>query len=413
MSSVIGVTADLHFGRGGVKGVSQFEGSFREMIAGMVARKLAAVIFAGDVFHSEGWFTPGTFEILSDGFLKLKAAGIEVVIIPGNHDFDRTGTKSAVVPFRKIGVTVYTEPIFALHGGWNLMLIPWVPKVGLKAADVNIAADAQDMVYQVHEKIIQPFYDNSREQFIAAALQYPSACIFHASLIGFSPCDTAANIVGTDFLLDPKMFDIEHIMHVVGGHFHRRQFKDKFGYVGSLERNDFGERDNPTGWLELDHNKRLFHKIEKTRRYYQFDFKVTYQPEFEPAIDYGDLDLEAELLGIGEGIKDSFVKLRPSLSRHAPLDRNELEKPFYEMGAEKVTIDPVYTDTEQLRAKDIRVKQPLLEQFSHWETANQEKSESGVLRALLEYEHREQYPEEIEPDYFDEAFKSLQGVSNE
>lgn len=411
MANAIGVVADLHFGRGGVKGVEQFAISFEEIVKDMISRKLTAVIIAGDVFHSQGWFTPGTFEILSDNFLKLKSAGIEVVIIPGNHDYTGAGTDSAVIPFRRIGVDVYTELTFALIGGWNLFLIPWIPKGGLKAADVNIAADGSDMVLQIHEKIIEPFYKENSQAFSDAALQYPSACIFHASLIGFSPCDTAGSIIGTDFLIDPKMFDDSHFKHVVGGHFHGRQFKKKFGYVGAPERFDFGERENPTGWLELQTGDRIFHEIERSRRYYQFEFEI--DPNF-PNQFGDDLDLEAELLDIGDAIKDSFVKLRPSLSRHVLLDKDAMEKPFYDMGVEKVTTDPVYTDVEQARSKDIRKEMPLLQQFEEWEKVNSEKAESGVMRALLEFENREQYPAEIAADFLAEAYEAIKdGVSDE
>ena len=96
--NAIGITADLHMGRGGESGVKHQAKVFNEIIDGMIAARVSIAIFAGDIYNQYGWFTPDTFEILSDGFLKLRAAGIDVEIIPGNHDFDRSGLRSAVVP---------------------------------------------------------------------------------------------------------------------------------------------------------------------------------------------------------------------------------------------------------------------------------------------------------------------------
>jgi len=409
MSRSIGVVADLHFGRDGVKGVSQFTVSFKEMVKSMIAAKLAAVVVAGDLFHSLGWFTPGTFDILSDGFLELQNAGIEVAIIPGNHDYTGAGTISAVTPFRKAGIPVYTDLTFATIGGWNLFLLPWIPKAGLKSADVNISADAQDMVAQIHDKIVLPFYASGIEKFKETARRLPSAAIFHASLIGFSPCDTAASIVGTDFLIDPAMFNQDCFQHVVGGHFHRRQFDGIFGYVGAPERFDFGERGNDTGWLELQEDKRVFHELSRSRRFYQFEFEISNDPDISTAGQIDALDMETELLDIGNDIKDSYVKLRPTISRHLILDRDGIKAPFYEMGVAKVVVDPVYTDVEQLRSRDIKATMPLLDQFGEWEKANEELSESGELRKLLEFENIEQYPEAVEESHFTEAYKAMKG----
>lgn len=390
----IGLAADLHFVRGGARGLRQCEKTFREMIAGMLASELEWVIFAGDVFHQFGWFTPNTFEILASGIKDLQDAGTSVIMIPGNHDYDQSGEYSAVDPFGKLDVTIHKEITGYDFGDYWITFIPWIPKIGLKAKQVNTALDAQDMMFEIHEKIVLPaLAADVEERRSCNCLDRIKLCIFHASLIGFSPCATAAGIVGTDFLLDPEKVLEFGFDYMIGGHFHRRHAgKMNAGYVGSMERNDFGEKDNPTGWLEIDGDivggNWKFHNLENSQRFNEF---------------------EADLSGGEAKIEGSIVKLKPHVSRYEVLNRAELAKPFYDKGAVNVVIEPIYTDVEQVRSKDIRADQTAQEQFDCWAAENPTKA-TDEIKSLLKFENDNSYPEEIENTYFMEAAKVTGGV---
>lgn len=395
----IGVAADLHFGRGGWAGLNQYQTSFREMVAGMIAAGVDYAIFAGDLYQQFAWFNPRTFDMVADGFQELKDAGITVEIIPGNHDYDTTGAYSAVDPFRRMGITVHKEIYGNKYGNCWLTFIPWIPKIGLKAKEVNTALDAQDMAFEIHEKIVIPALENNfKSRALAGFVNQPSICIFHASLIGFSPCATAANIVGTDFMLDPAKVMQYGFNLMVGGHFHRTQSNkaNNVMYVGSMERNDFGEKDNPTGWLELSIKDsgdiaKTYYKLETTQRYYEIG-----DPNDPPPVGTSIEDM-----------KGAFVKIRPHLSRHETLDREALAKDFYAAGALNVIIEPVYVDVEQARSADIRVDQSIAEQFECWAKENETKATDAV-KGLLKYENENSFPVEVEPSYFIDAVRRIE-----
>ena len=393
----IGIAADIHFGRGGWAGLNQYQKTFRELIAGMIAVGVDYAIFAGDTFQQFAWFNPRTFEIVAEGFQELRDAGIGVDVIPGNHDYDTTGAYSAVDPFNRMDVAVRKTISGNSYGNCWLTFIPWIPKIGLKAQEVNTALDAQDMAYEIHEKIVIPALEaDKKHRTVIGYDDKVKICIFHASLVGFSPCATSANIVGTDFMLDPAKvmgfgFDL-----MVGGHFHRRQANKakNVWYVGSMERNDFGEKGNPTGWMELEIGEfgvgHAFHELELTQKYYEV----------------GDPDEPPPVGTSLEDMKGAFVKIRPHVSRHETLDREALSKEFYDAGALNVVIEPVYIDVEQTRSTDIKAEQSIAEQFECWAKENEAKATDAV-KALLKYENDNSYPDSVETVYFIDAIRGI------
>ena len=382
MNRRIAVCADLHFGRGGAGGFQQYAASYREMIASMIDARITDVYFAGDVFHQYAWFDPRTVETIHEAILLMQKCGVQrIVMMNGNHDLDRDGVSSALQPFRKMGCSYFSKIFNEITDNEVISIVPWHSKAALKSMRINTEADAQDMVYQLHEKIVIPELEIKK----ADANKF-CICLFHASLIGFAPGNFEKQIVGTDFLLDPSRIKEMGYDLIVGGHFHRPNIKDGIGYVGAMERNDFGERENQTGWLEIDCSTRQtkFHGLERSQYFVQSD-------------NLNDL----------HHIEGAIVKYCPKIARHEVFNREEHESKLYALGALKVVIEPEYEESEEVvRVKDIKVEQGLIEQFRLWSTVKHGESLADCEK-LLQFENDAQYPLKSTDEHINEAAQKI------
>jgi len=391
MNNSIGITADIHFGRGGSKGVERQKRVFNEIVDGWIEAQITRGIIAGDLFNQFGWFTPNTYTIISDALLRAKAAGISIDIIPGNHDMDQAGLFSAVEPFEKIGMNIYSTISQLNVEGWQITFVPWVTKSVFKSRVENRELNAQAVTVSLYEQVKGILEDGALYRTPDAGHQL---IIYHASLVKFSPCSTAANIVGTDFVLD-----MHEIMNdcgyetAVGGHFHKRQYMDGIYYVGAPERLDHSEAGNPCGWMEIFADKRepVWHELSTPRQFYTFDIGKC-----------GDI-LPAAYGGIPKG---AIIKLRPEFSHNDIIDREALMKPYLDAGAESVELDIQYTDEIAVRSSTIKADQSEKEQFEAWAEVNPEKA-SPELKKLLEFENENHYSNEVTDKFFEQAVKAV------
>lgn len=378
----LGICADIHFGRGGAASIQQYAATFREMISQMIDADIKCAIFAGDIFHKYYEFTADTFNVVASGCQQLIESGCHVVMIPGSHDFAANGTKAAIEALRRIGVEVHMEITTLFWYKTAITFVPWIPKVGLKAAAINADLGANEMCQEIHEKIVIP---KLQEGITEANKNYPDAfklCIFHASLIGFSPCDFAGDIIGTDFLLDPEQIIGLGYDMMIGGHFHRHEIKEingrKVCYVGSMERNNFTEADYSCGWMELSGGQFVRHELTSPQKFY----------EYEGVHDGGGWHDD---IGIDD-FAGAFVKLKVRCSKHDNVDEDALRGPFMADGARDVKIERIYTDEIQVRAQ-IKADQSEAQQFDAWAAVNVDKA--AGLKDLDEVERLDGYNPEI------------------
>lgn len=395
MATKLGICADLHFGRGGEVQVPQYRRSFNEMILQMIDAGIGALFVAGDTFDKYGWFTPDTVDILMAGFQRLqKELGCSIHIIQGSHDLYRDGVKSAISVFEKIGVYVHDEIEHLTVGyeEYRISLIPWITKVALKAADVNANYAGNEMCREIHNKIVMPSLKQN-----GVKPGHTNICIFHASLIGFSPTEFDAPIIGTDFLLDPAQIMPLGYDLMIGGHFHRRQSQGNVHYVGSMERNNFAEADYLTGWALIEGNIVTWKELTGPQQYIEYVGELG--QDFHSEI--GEIDFN-----------NVAVKLKISCSRHDDINEEGLRLPFINAGARLVKVEREYTDEVQVRT-DIRAEQSIEQQFKTWESVNPDMAQGGVLSFVDGLEGQNDYPANVSDNYFDGILEGIKNVAAE
>lgn len=259
-------TADWHVGRS-LRGRSRAD-EHREALAEMAAcverDEVDLVIVAGDLFDVSAP-TAESEEIVYAALLALVDAGAEVVLIAGNHDhphrlaairplLDRTGTIHAVAEPRPPdgGGVLILEPTRAGGQRARVAALPFLSqRRSLTAYDLmkldpggrtqKYAERCRDML----DALCEPFAEDSVNLLTT-----------HLMVTGAAPGggERAAHLV-EDYWVPAALFRHPALHYVALGHLHRQQrmaSQIPIWYSGSILQLDFGEEENPCGFLLVD-----------------------------------------------------------------------------------------------------------------------------------------------------------------
>jgi len=93
----------------------------------------STLVVAGDIFHSRGTIDPEVLNPVRQTFENILGMGLDVEIIPGNHDLKSRGTTelgSSVQNLAQISITggqlrVHNQPVIVTVNDHNLGFVPW------------------------------------------------------------------------------------------------------------------------------------------------------------------------------------------------------------------------------------------------------------------------------------------------
>lgn len=389
----IGVAADLHFERGGDTGVIQYAKSFHEICVGMVERGINSAVFAGDIFNRWYSFNPRTFDVIMKELLFLKCNNVSVYMMAGNHDYDIAGLFPAIAPFSELNIPIITKPTIYPVDDTMLVFIPWITKGMAKNKGIDLKQTSELINEQIFNQIVLPTLNESNELKNNNTYKH-SYMFFHASIFG-ADMGSSRCIEAVDFTLSPEMLKDYGFDLMVGGHFHRRQNFNGMIYVGSMERQNFGEKDNPTGWMLINGNNHEFIELESPLKYSEVSWDFTTD---------GDFDILMSKLNSGMNIHNTSMKLKYKIRRNDPFDRPRVLKSLYEAGATSVVLEPEYVEEAQSRT-EIKAGQDFMTQFNLWRGANIEKDPDGEMLALLELERMAGFPDVTTKEHVAEMLK--------
>jgi exonuclease SbcD len=186
----------------------------------------------------------------------LGKAGIEVWLLAGNHDQPRAFARgTSLDDFRGYDhVKVFREPATEVRefGGATVgfVLLPYMhPEEIVKRVQEQAGiAVSPEQAYVVARKLWRQWIeDRARELKTDRKILYG-----HFWLEGSRPTATAYEVVPGEFTFTRDMLP-DDVDLAVFGHIHAHQVVyDRFVYTGAPERIDWGERDDPKGFLALD-----------------------------------------------------------------------------------------------------------------------------------------------------------------
>ena len=208
-----------------------------------IENNVDSIILGGDLYNDN---SPSNRlrNIVSKILYKALKQNIKVYIMGGNHDTNDN------ISFNMMSECNYNDNlIFAkntsinTNEGIQLKLISW----GQESAIEKMQIFTKTILFG-HLQIEGAKYDNER---LAKGFIKPSS--------------------------------LSKFIRVYTGHFHKRQQTENYTYVGALCRNNFGERNNPSGFLYLE---LLNGGIEterfvdiNDRRFHQYELEVTSEDE--------------------------------------------------------------------------------------------------------------------------------------
>lgn len=259
-------TADIHFGvenygkidvnTGIHSRLLDFVAAFDACIDRAIAEKVDFFLFAGDAYKTTAP-TPTQQKLFLQCLLRLYQAGIPVILVIGNHDnplsFGKAHTLELFDQFPLDGFHVVNKPriitLTTAHGPVNIVGIPWPTRTTLALSQPNYAQTPAHFAAYISDAVSTIIKDYAQR----LDPNIPAVLTGHLTVsTGILSGSERRAIYGEDPTLLPSQLAIQPFDYVALGHLHRHQNLNAKGtpvvYSGSVERIDFGERNEEKGF---------------------------------------------------------------------------------------------------------------------------------------------------------------------
>jgi exonuclease SbcD len=263
-------TADIHFGVENYGKVDpatgihtrllDFAKNLDLLVDQAIAEQVDFVIFSGDAYKTANP-TPTQQKMLAKRMLRLQQHNIPVVIIVGNHDHPLSfGKAHALDVFSYVpldGFYVFAKPALQVintkSGPVQIIGVPWPTRNQTVTHEVHHHKNNSEIAAYLSESVgaiiaqLASTADPSIPTVLGAHLTVSSGI--------FSGSEKCA-VYGTDAIFMPSQLALPPIDYVALGHLHRFQNLNQGGipvvYAGSIERVDFGERNEEKGFVRVE-----------------------------------------------------------------------------------------------------------------------------------------------------------------
>ncbi|NQU43205.1 metallophosphoesterase [bacterium] len=307
----IAITADWHL-RG--KDLDAAREQLAALVMGCVEREVRMVCVAGDVFDrpsiGDNYASTGAVaEVGIRAVAELTKHGIEVLMIPGNHDMSGAGSADALHVFDGMPlVNIDRKPGVVDCGSLDIVAIPW------------------SWTGEDPEMVIRNTVGDSRQgikQLLLAHVQ-----VTGGRMNGSFTCESKPG----KWQVSRKFLSTLPVSHIALGDFHARQDAagKKGGYVGALRQLNFGEEDNQAGFEVWDS-----------------ETGITEWVELEAAPTYRTVKVQTpeDMLFLGGIRPNEHLKVRAT----GDVDMSEVKR----IEAQGVTVEQVVDREERVRRADV------------------------------------------------------------
>lgn len=267
-------TADLHLGTENYGKIDpqtgihtrllDFSAALNFCIDIAISEKVDFFLFCGDAYKTTTP-SPTQQKILLNALLRLHTAQIPVIIIVGNHDNPVSyGKVHSLDLFKDLplsGFYVIAQPqtiyLETQHGPVNIVGIPWPTRNSLALSNKHIFSTTGQMTAYISQAV------GTIIQHEASKLDptIPAVLAGHLTVSTglFSGSEKHA-IYGNDPLFLPSQLALKPFDYVALGHLHRHQDlndtqQPPIVYAGSIERIDFGEKEEKGFCIVTIHEK--------------------------------------------------------------------------------------------------------------------------------------------------------------
>ncbi|MCS6842121.1 MAG: exonuclease SbcCD subunit D [Roseiflexus sp.] len=231
---------------------------FDEAIEIGLAEGVDAVLIAGDIYKNR---TPNPTQQreFARRIHRLRACGLPVFILTGNHDVSpAAGRAHTVEIFDTLavdGVTIADRPrIHTLHtrsGPLQIIALPWVTRHALLTKEELRMASFLEIETMLIERV-ERFLRQAAEDLDPAL---PAVLTVHGTIDGAIFGAERQVLLGRDLVYPRSLVTLPGVDYVAMGHIHRHQAlgdHPPIVYPGSIERIDFGEENEDKGCVIVD-----------------------------------------------------------------------------------------------------------------------------------------------------------------
>jgi DNA repair protein SbcD/Mre11 len=316
--------------------LEDFKNSLDQGISLALDADIDLAIFAGDAYKARDPSQTHQ-KLFAASLRRLTDAGIPVVMLVGNHDIPNTRGRAHALEIYDVlggaGVQILSRPelipIQTRRGEVLVGGMPYLPRARVLTQDETKNKTVEEIAQLIRDKYIEYIASLARQ-----AAEYPE----HIALLTahFTVADSRVGVQGVLLnAAEPQVpvsaLALPQFDYVALGHIHKRQDcnnrrQPPVVYCGSIDRLDFGEKDENKGVVLADISKQ-----NAEFRYVDVDVRTF----LEIAIDATDADEPTEKI-LDElakrPLKDAVVKLSYKVPREkAPLVReDELRKALAE-----------------------------------------------------------------------------------
>jgi exonuclease SbcD len=236
-----------------------FLGSLDQALDGAIQAKVDVVAFAGDIYKTRDP-TPTHQREFARRIHRLSSAGIQTVIVAGNHDIPLSaGRATSVDIFRALELpnvivarSMGTYVLDTRAGKVQVIAFPW----SVRSAVLAQPEYKNHTIAELNQAMIDLNRDKLRSEAEALDPHLPTIVVGHAHLFGARIGSERLLTMGSDPMFDVQTFDQPGIDFVALGHIHKHQAlsyaSPQVVYAGSIDRIDFGEQNEDKGWVYVE-----------------------------------------------------------------------------------------------------------------------------------------------------------------
>src|ERR1035437_3941265 len=236
--SILATLNDTHFG---VKGDAEYMLDYQEkfykefFFPTLLKNDVKTILHGGDLMDRRKYVNFNTLNRMKKMlFDPAREYGIEIFIIPGNHDVALKNTNELNSLDELLGgysnVHAVQDPTILEFGDTKILMLPWLNGENYKSSMEFVSDNNADILYG------------------------------HLELVNFEMYRGVTNDHGMDPIVFKK-FD-----QVLSGHFHTQSQKDNIHYLGSPMEFTWADHDDPRGFhlIDTETKKLTFHQNKCT-----------------------------------------------------------------------------------------------------------------------------------------------------
>lgn len=283
------------------------------------------LIVAGDLFHVRGSIAPSVLNPTTDAFEELVKLGLEVIIIPGNHDLEgKTSTRisSSVTSLEKVGCKVVDEPTYFVECG--TLVVPWIEDI--VALKRTLEKWSKSSVFTTSE----------------------------TDLVIHAPVDGVIKGLPAHGLTSEYLAKLG-FKRVFSGHYHNhKDFGNNVYSIGAIAHHTWSDPGTRAGYLLVDDESVKFNK--------------SHAPEFI------DIDASMDELEIGLAADRNYV--RAKITKSSSEDVAKLREFLIKSGAKGVIINAVREPIRIRSTSTIKAGKSIESSLGEYITKNEDIDEA-------------------------------------